>query len=309
MRKVIALAGGVGAAKLLRGLIQAVNPKDLVIVGNTGDDTEFHGLHVSPDLDIVMYTLAGIVDEKKGWGISKDTYDCLKMMEKLGLETWFKLGDRDLAFQIARSNMLKKGLTLTEVTDSFCQKLGITARLVPMSDYPVRTKIISNQTVFNFQEYFVKLKCEPTVRGFRFIGSKDAAPAPVVLSAIQSSNAVVICPSNPWVSIDPILSLPGVRSLMNSKVVVAVSPIIAGRTVKGPAAKMYLELGITPSALAVANHYHPLLTGFILDAKDESLVSDMPIPTLTTDTLMNSLTKRIALAKDVLHFIGRLLNP
>jgi LPPG:FO 2-phospho-L-lactate transferase len=306
VRKVIALAGGVGAAKLLRGLIKVVNPKDLVIVGNTGDDTEFHGLHVSPDLDIVMYTLAGIVDEKKGWGISKDTYKCLNMMEKLGLETWFKLGDSDLAFQIARSNMLKEGLTLTEVTDSFCQKLGIIARLVPMSDYPVRTKIISSQTVFDFQEYFVKHGTAPVVTDVFYEGADEAILAPIITEALEDLERIIFCPSNPILSIAPILAISDFREQIRRARVpkIGISPIVGGRALKGPADRIMMTMGLEATAYGVARFYQGLMDHFIIDTVDEhqrTLIEDLGFTVTVTDTIMTTLEDSIRLSELVME--------
>jgi len=203
----VALAGGVGAAKLLRGLVQIVPSEDLVIIGNTGDDFELYGLHISPDLDIVMYTLAGIVDKAKGWGVSGDTFNCLNMLGELGCETWFKLGDRDLACHIVRTKLLKDGMPLSQVTAELCKMLGLETRLVPMTDDPVRTKIVSGSLTLDFQEYFVKRRTEDIVTGITYEESEKARPAPGVLEAIRKAERVVICPSNPILSIAPILSV------------------------------------------------------------------------------------------------------
>lgn len=305
--RITALAGGVGGAKLAHGLAQVLEPGHLTVIVNTGDDFEHFGLLISPDLDTVCYTLAGLANPETGWGRAQDSWLALEQAQALGGPSWFRLGDRDLGTHLERTRRLRKGEPLSAITRSFCHAWGITNIVLPMSDQAVRTLVQTQEYgELSFQEYFVKLACRPKVLGFRFTGAETARPAPGVLPAIRGADAVVICPSNPWVSIDPILALSGVRTSLESRPVVAVSPIIAGKTVKGPAAKMYAELGIQPSALAVAGHYHDLLDGFLMDAADKDLVSQFQIPVQTTDTLMDSLTKRAALAQDVLHFIRRL---
>jgi len=208
---VVALAGGVGAARLLRGLVKVVSPEDLVIVGNTGDDFELHGLHISPDLDIVMYTLAGIVDEAKGWGIAGDTFHCLEMLNRLGFETWFKLGDQDLGVNLVRTRLLRSGMTLSRATAELCRMLDAKARLVPMSDDPVRTKILAGQLRLEFQEYFVKRGATDVVTGVLYEGCKEARPASGILEAIERAERIIICPSNPILSVSPMLSISGFR--------------------------------------------------------------------------------------------------
>lgn len=306
--KILALAGGVGGAKLAHGLAHILPPEDLTVIVNTGDDFEHYGLYISPDLDTVCYTLAGLANPDTGWGRVNETWNAMANLKLLGGPAWFNLGDQDLGTHLERTRRLEAGQPLSQVTRDFCAAWGVGQTVLPMSDQPVRTIVETDEGDLAFQEYFVHRRCEPRVRGFRFEGLARAEASPGALEAIRSADAVVICPSNPWVSIDPILGVRGVRQAVKAKITVAVSPIIGGQTVKGPAAKMYAELGIQPSALAVAGHYRGLLRGFVLDMVDEALASQVAIPALTTDTMMDSLTKRAKLAGDVLHFIGRLLT-
>lgn len=309
--KIVALAGGVGGAKLADGLAQILPPEALTIIVNTGDDFVHWGLNISPDLDTVCYTLAGLANPLTGWGRMEETWNVFEQMETLGAEAWFRLGDKDLATHLERTRRLKGGEPLSSITRGFCARWGIRHVILPMSDDPVATVVDTVEFgELPFQEYFVHKHCEPTVKGFRFDGIEKARPAPGVTQALSAADAVVFCPSNPWVSIDPILRIisplstgerPGVR--------VAVSPIIGGETVKGPAAKMYKEMGIEPSALAVARHYgESILTGFLLDEADAGLVEAVRaqgIHPLSTQTLMKSPEDRRNLARNVLHFIER----
>jgi LPPG:FO 2-phospho-L-lactate transferase len=305
--KIVALAGGVGGAKLVHGLAQILPPEDLTVIVNTGDDFEHYGMYICPDLDTVCYTLAGLANSDTGWGRLNETWQAIENAKRLGGPDWFNLGDRDLGTHLERTRRLKEGQTLSQLTLDFCTAWGIKQTVLPMSDLPVRTIVETDEGEMAFQEYFVHRRCEPQVKGFRFEGLDQAEAAPGALEAIEAADALVICPSNPWVSIDPILSVLKLRSTFHRPPsIVAISPIIGGQTVKGPAAKMYAELGIQPSALAVAEHYRGLLNGFVIDQIDAKLVNMIEIPTLTTDTLMNHLTKRAQLAADVLHFIGRL---
>jgi LPPG:FO 2-phospho-L-lactate transferase len=303
--KITALAGGVGGAKLAHGLAQILPPEDLTVIVNTGDDFEHLGLFISPDLDTVCYTLAGLANPETGWGRAGETWNTITNVEKLGGPAWFRLGDQDIATHLERTRRLKEGKPLSEITKEFCKAWGIEPTVLPMTDSPVRTMVNSDEGELAFQEYFVHRRCEPRVKGFRFDGVEVAEAAPGVREALESADAVVFCPSNPWVSIDPILRVVG----KIQKPVIAVSPIIGGKAVKGPAAKMYAELGIEPSALAVAKHYRTILTGFVLDTTDlesEKQIRDLSVKTLVTDTIMNQSTDRIRLANDVLHFIGSL---
>jgi len=305
--KIVALAGGVGGAKLAHGLAQILPPEDLTVIVNTGDDFEHYGLYISPDVDTVCYTLAGLANPKTGWGRKDDSWQAIENAKTLGGPDWFNLGDQDLGTHLERTRRLNVGQTLSQVTRDFCKVWGIESTIYPMSDQPVRTIVETDEAELAFQEYFVHRRCEPKVKGFHFEGIDVAIAAPGVFNALQDAEAVVICPSNPWVSIDPILAVAGIREAVKARLVVAVSPIIGGKTVKGPAAKMFAELGIQPSALAVAEHYQDLLNGFVLDSVDAKFAELITIPVLTTDTLMNLLTKRARLARDVLHFIRRLL--
>ncbi|MBK8617659.1 MAG: 2-phospho-L-lactate transferase [Anaerolineales bacterium] len=299
-RRIVALAGGVGGAKLAHGLAQILPPEDLTVIVNTGDDFEHLGLYICPDLDTVCYTLAGLANPETGWGRVNETWNTIANIEKLGGPNWFRLGDQDFGTHIERTRRLKEGQTLTQVTKDFCAAWGIKHTVLPMTDSPVRTMVDTDEGELAFQEYFVHRRCEPRVKGFRFDGVEVAGPAIGAREALESADAIVICPSNPWVSVDPILRV--IQKI--NKPVIAVSPIIGGKTVKGPAAKMYEELGIEPSALAVAKHYRTLLSGFVLDTVDAHLSEEINTKTLVTDTLMNNLTDRARLATDVLNFIG-----
>jgi len=302
--KIVALAGGVGGAKLAHGLAQILPPEDLTVIVNTGDDFEHYGLYICPDLDTVCYTLAGLANPETGWGRVNETWNVIQNASTLGGPGWFNLGDQDLGTHLERTRRLKAGQTLTQITNDFCKAWGVEHTILPMSNQPVRTIVETEEGDLAFQEYFVHRRCEPRVRGFRFDGVESAEPAPGAQEALQTAEAVIICPSNPWVSIDPILEV--IKQI--TKPVVAVSPIIGGQTVKGPAAKMFLELGIEPSALAVADHYCDLVTGFVLDTLDKQLQGDirsLNMRTLVTNTLMKSLDNRKQLASDVLDFIGK----
>jgi LPPG:FO 2-phospho-L-lactate transferase len=303
--KIVAFAGGVGGAKLAQGLAQVLPSQDLTVVVNTGDDFEHLGLYICPDLDTVCYTLAGLANPETGWGRAGETWNTISNIEKLGGPAWFRLGDSDIATHLERTRRLKEGNSLSQVTKDFCMAWGIAPTVLPMTNSPVRTMVDSDEGELAFQEYFVHRRCEPRVKGFRFDGADVAEPAPGVREALESSDAIVFCPSNPWVSIDPILKV--VKEV--KKPVIAVSPIIGGKTVKGPAAKMYSELGIEPSALAVAMHYRTILKGFVLDNEDKEMedqIKRLGFATLVTNTLMNQLTDRPRLANDVLNFIGSL---
>ena len=304
--KIVALAGGVGGAKLAHGLAQILPPEDLTVIVNTGDDFEHYGLYICPDLDTVCYTLAGLANPETGWGRLNETWNVIQNASRLGGPGWFNLGDQDLGTHLERTRRLKEGQCLSQITEDFCNAWGIKQTVLPMSDQQVRTIVITEEGELPFQEYFVHRRCEPRVKGFRFDGVEQAEPADEARQALQSADAVVICPSNPWVSIDPILKV--IRKI--EKPMVAVSPIIGGETVKGPAAKMYRELGIEPSALAVARHYQGLATGFVLDQVDKQLegeIMGLRIKTLVTNTLMQSHDDRSRLAQDVLGFIGNIL--
>jgi LPPG:FO 2-phospho-L-lactate transferase len=304
-RRIVALAGGVGGAKLAYGLARNLAPEDLTIIVNTGDDFEHYGLYICPDLDTVCYTLAGLANPDTGWGRVGESWNAISNASRLGGPGWFNLGDQDLGTHLERTRRLNAGQHLSDITHDFCKAWEIQHTILPMSNQKVRTIVNTDEGELAFQEYFVHRKCEPRVISFRFEGAEEAEPAPGVREAIESADAIVICPSNPWVSIDPILKVikeegPGVRAF-------AVSPIIGGETVKGPAAKMYRELGIEPSALAVANHYRGFVEGFVVDTVDRSLqggISELGMQVLVTNTLMKSHDDRSRLAQDLLGFIG-----
>lgn len=309
--KVLALAGGVGGAKLVDGLAQNLPAGDLSVVVNTGDDFEHLGLWVCPDLDTVCYTLAGLANPDTGWGRSYETWNALETWVTLGGPDWFRLGDRDLGLHLERTRRLHAGESLQKITAHFCAASGIKHLVLPMSDDPIPTRVLTAEGELPFQEYFVKLRCKPIVQGFRFEGVARSRPAPGVLEAVGSADLVVMCPSNPWVSIDPILAVPGIKPALAEKPILAVSPIIGGETVKGPAAKMYAELGIEPSASAVAGHYVGLLDGFVLDRVDteqEESIQANGVKTLATDTWMRVQVDRRRLAREVLEFGQRLLS-
>lgn len=305
--KIVALAGGVGGAKLAHGLAQILPPQDLTIIVNTGDDFEHLGLYISPDLDTVCYTLAGLANPVTGWGRKGETYHFLEEIKRLGGPDWFRLGDKDLATHLERTRRLRKGQALGQITRDFCTAWGIRQIVLPMSDQPVRTLVDTLEYgELAFQEYFVHRRCEPRVKGFRFAGIESACPATGIMDSIAQAQAVVICPSNPWVSIAPVLAIADLRSALEAKTVIAVSPIIGGQTVKGPAAKMYAEMGIQPSALAVARHYGSLLSAFILDLTDAALIKETAVPAFAMNTLMKTIVGRRRLAQDVLNCIQRL---
>jgi LPPG:FO 2-phospho-L-lactate transferase len=302
---IVALAGGVGGAKLADGLAQLLPPENLTIIVNTGDDFEHLGLNISPDLDTVCYTLAGLANLECGWGRSFETYHMLENLQKLGGPEWFRLGDQDLATHLERTRRLRAGQSLSRITSDFCHAWGVMHTVLPMSDQQVRTMVDTTEYgELDFQEYFVHLKCQPKVNGFRFSGIEAALPSPGVLDAIMKADAIVVCPSNPWVSIDPILAVSGITSALDSKIVIAVSPIIGSLTVKGPAAKMYTELGYQPSALEVARHYGKFLSAFVLDRVDSTLAQSFSIPIFLTNIMMRNQADRRLLAQDVLNLIN-----
>lgn len=301
-----ALAGGVGAARFLTGLLKIVKEEDVSVIVNTGDDIDMFGLHISPDVDIVAYTLSGIVDEERGWGIRGDTFYCLEMLKKLGLETWFALGDNDFATHIFRTDLLRKGFTLSQVTDEICHALGLKIKLLPMTDDKFETRIIIEEGSVHFEEYFVKRKSREKVLGVEFAGAANAKPAPRVIDSIMDAEMVVICPSNPIVSIGTILSVDGIREALRktSARVVGVSPIVAGAPIKGPADKLLRGLGFEVSAFSVAKLYADFLDTFVIDSIDvaeKSLIENLGIRVKTTNTIMKSLEDKVQLAKVVLQ--------
>ena len=306
----MALAGGVGAARFLTGLIKLVDEEELTVVVNTGDDIELYGLHISPDIDIVTYTLAGIIDEEKGWGIKGDTFHCLRMLGKYGYETWFNLGDRDLATHIHRTYLLRNGLKLSEVTAEICRALGLKVRILPMTDDKFETRIITREGSMHFQEYLVKRGARDKVLGVEFVGVEDAKPAPGVIHSILNAEGVIVCPSNPIVSIGTILSVKGIREALRQTTArkVAITPIISGAPIKGPADKLMKGLGLEVSAYSVANLYKDFLDIFILDTADlmeKASIEKLGLRVRVTNTIMKSLEDKIRLASVVLEEIRR----
>ena len=307
----IALSGGVGGAKLALGLSRVLPAESLTVVCNTADDFDHLGLRICPDLDTVMYTLAGISNRVTGWGQAHETWSFLEALAHLGGETWFRLGDRDLATHVERTRRLRAGEALTEATTALCGALGIAARVLPMSDDPVRTVVLAETGELSFQHYFVRDRCEPAVTGFRFDGIDAARPAPDFLASLEddATAASVICPSNPFVSVDPVLALEGVEPALRGAAapVVAVSPIVGGAAIKGPAAKMMAELGMPVTATGVARHYaeRNLLDGFVIDeadAAEAAAIEGIGLPTLVTGTVMETLADRERLARETLDF-------
>jgi LPPG:FO 2-phospho-L-lactate transferase len=310
--KIVALAGGVGGAKLVDGLTRVVPSENLTVIVNTGDDFEHIGLYICPDLDTIVYTLAGVANPKMGWGRAEETWNFLEAFGALGGPTWFQLGDKDLALHVERTRRLRSGWTLSELTQKVCEQFNIAVRVLPMSDDPVRTMVVTHEGELPFQEYFVAQRCEPIVCGFRFQGVELARPAQGVVEALSTADAVVFSPSNPWVSLDPILAVPGIQSAIQAKPVVGVSPIIGGKAIKGPADKMYCELGIIPSALAVAEHYRRILTGFVCDQEDHLLVDkigQLGMRVLLSNTIMRDVNDRRQLALEIMAFLPTLLDP
>ncbi len=302
--QVLLLSGGVGGAKLALGLARVLPPGALTIVANTGDDFEHLDLSISPDLDTLLYTLAGIDNPETGWGVRGETWNFMAALEALGGATWFRLGDRDLATHIERTRRLRAGETLAAISADFARRMGLSARLLPMSDDPVRTRLLTGEGWLDFQDYFVRRAARPPVREIIYAGASSARPNPDFLAALQSGNlrAIVVAPSNPFLSIEPILALPGVRAALKdaSAPVIAVAPIIAGSAVKGPTAKLMRELGSEPSAAAVAMRYRDFLHIFVLDRADAASAASLPMPAAAAQTMMRTLEDRENLARAVL---------
>jgi len=303
--RVVALSGGIGGAKLALGLYHAVPADALCVIANSGDDFEPFGLSVSPDLDTVLYTLAGLDNPETGWGRRDETWTFMRVLESLGGETWFRLGDGDLALHVERTRRLHAGEPLSAIMADVARRWGVAARILPMSDEPVRTVVETDEGTMPFQEYFVARRCLPRVVAIRFEGAESARPQAGALAALaDAAEAIVICPSNPYLSVDPILALPELRTALAAAPapVIAVAPIVGGRAVKGPTAKIMTELGLPVSPAAVAAHYGELLDGFVLDRRDAALEQEMPVPALVTDTIMRDRDDKVRLAHDVLDF-------
>ena len=305
----VVLSGGVGGAKFALGMARVLRPEQLTIIANTGDDFTHLGLAISPDLDTLMYTLAGMVSEETGWGCRDETWTCMAGLDALGAETWFRLGDRDLATHLERTRLLATGQTLTQVTRHLCLQLGITVNLLPMSDAPVRTMIDSDLGPLAFQDYFVRRRAEPKVTALRYEGATRAPPLAALASLLTDPDlaAIFIAPSNPYLSIDPILAIPSLAAALRSSAapVIAVSPIVGGRALKGPTAKIMAELGVPVTAGAIAQHYRDLLDGFIVDHADraeaDALIAD-GLAVGATRTVMTTPEDRVSLAEFALGF-------
>jgi len=304
--KLTALAGGTGAAKLLRGLCGVIDPRDLTVIVNTGDDAEIWGLHISPDLDTVSYTLGGVIDERKGWGLSGETFHALDQIARFGEPVWFNVGDRDLATHLYRTRLLREGRTLTEVTRAIASALGVSATVLPMSDQPVRTRILGPEGWLSFQEYFVREKAQVEARAVDYTGAATSAPAPGVLAAIASADAVLVCPSNPITSVGPILAVPGLVEALRatSATVVAVSPIVGGAAVSGPAGRLMASAGLPVSAAGVARAYAAWLDRLVFDEQDRALAEEIQalgVEPMPAPTMMSSREAEITLARHVLR--------
>ncbi len=306
---VVALAGGVGAARFLDGLTRVVVPERIYIIGNTADDAEIHGLHISPDLDTVTYTLAGLANPEHGWGLRGDTFRCLQALGRLGADTWFQLGDLDLATHLYRTERLRQGASLAEVTSHIASALEVRSTLVPMSNQRVRTRICTPSGELEFQTYFVKRRARDRVTALRFEGASEAVPVPGLLDAIEKAEAIVLCPSNPFISIGPILAIPGIREALQRKRerVVAISPIVGGRALKGPAAKMMKSMQLKASAAEVAKLYVDFTGVFVLDEidrKQAAQVAALDMRPVVTNTIMRGLRERKSLARVVAREMG-----
>jgi LPPG:FO 2-phospho-L-lactate transferase len=307
--RIAALAGGTGAAKLLRGLAPLLPPAALTIIGNTGDDTELWGLHISPDLDTVCYTLAGLIDERKGWGLRGETFNALEQMPRFGEPGWFGLGDRDLATHLHRTRLLREGWGLAEVTVGIAAALGVGSRVLPMSDQPVRTRILGPEGWISFQEYFVRDKAQTDVRAVDYAGAGAASPAPGVLEALRDAQAVIVCPSNPITSIGPILAVPGMVQALEETpaTVLAVSPIIGGEAVSGPAGRLMAVSGLPVSAVGIARAYARWLDVLVVDERDRDLapeIAALGVRAVAVPTLMTGREAETALARRVLECLS-----
>ena len=303
MTKILAITGGVGGAKLALGLSKILSDKEVLFLVNTGDDFQHLGLEISPDIDSLLYALSEKNNPDLGWGRKDESWNFISTLEELGADSWFRLGDRDLAIHIIRTQMLSAGKTRQEVAEHLANAPGIKHRIAPMSMSKVGTLVDTPRGELAFQEYFVRERCEPEVVNFRFEGIGTAEPNPLVFSWLNDCDGILICPSNPYVSVDPILKIPGYAEIFRSKPVIAVSPIVGGMAIKGPAAKMMTELGIPPTPMAVAKHYGDLLSGFVLDETDGEQANDISIPSIVTQTIMLTLKDRIDLATQCVRFL------
>lgn len=307
--KITTLAGGIGASKFLVGLADVMPPEDITIIANTGDDIELYGLHISPDIDTVTYTLARVINEDTGWGLAGDTFESLRWMARYGHSTWFNLGDRDLATHIYRTEQLNNGRSLTEVTDHIRRSLDVRSKIIPMTDSYTPTRIVTDEGEMHLQEYFVRRRCEPRVRQLRFENIETSLPAPGVERAILESDAVIVCPSNPFISVGPILAVPGIRkALKETKAnVIAITPVIADRAIKGPTADMLNDLGHEVSARGVAKLYGDFIDTFVLDEVDKDIQSSIEsfgLKVAVTNTMMKTIEDKRRLARQVIEFLS-----
>ncbi|NVM27376.1 MAG: 2-phospho-L-lactate transferase [Candidatus Helarchaeota archaeon] len=308
---IIALAGGVGAARFLEGLVKVLDPKDLTVVVNTGDDLYLHGLYISPDLDTIMYNLAGIAHKTRGWGIQDDTYYCLSMLEQYGNEPWFKIGDKDFATHIVRTHLLRRGVQLAEITRLLCNLLEIEVTVFPMTNKKVNTRVVTEEEgILDFQDYFVRYQKSTTVKDVYFEGIKDAKPPRGLLDAINSAKGAIICPSNPIVSIQPILKVAGILPALKELPVVGISPIVGGAPIKGPADKLMQAFNIEVSPHGIAKYYANFLNTLIIDTVDaafQSQIEELDIHAVATNTIMKTLDDKIDLAKKTMQELDKLL--
>ena len=310
---VVAISGGVGGAKLALGLDRVLGAGELTVIVNTGDDFDHFGLRVCPDLDTVLYTLSGIADPIQGWGRRDETWTLMRTLESLDEDTWFKLGDADVALHVARTHRLNQGSTLTEVMEHFRARLGIASYILPMTDERVATRVVTDEGDLAFQDYFVRRRCEPRALAIRFVGAAHASPAPGVLAALSAPGleAIILCPSNPYLSIDPLLAVTRLRASLEKRLapLIAVSPLIGGRAVKGPTAKIMQELGIPMTPTSIYEHYRGLLDAIVVDSADAHAAAEIPIPVFSTATLMSSLEDRLRLARFALDCARSLKRP
>ena len=310
---VVALCGGIGGAKLALGLYRILEAGTLTVIVNTGDDFEHLGLHISPDLDTVLYTLGGVADPDRGWGRANETWNFMEALGQFGREAWFRLGDRDLAMHVLRTTWLRNGKSLSDFTSQSAHALGISAKILPMTDHAVRTIVETVEGDLAFQDYFVRRRCEPAVKRIRFDGAAQAKPSAEAINALSGSNvrAIVICPSNPYLSIDPILAVPGICHAIKKATapVTAVSPIIGGDAVKGPTAKIMRELGRAVNTQAILTHYRGLIDALVIDESDAGDVAGVSMPIMATRTKMENLADRIRLGREVITYSATLRQP
>jgi LPPG:FO 2-phospho-L-lactate transferase len=310
---VVALCGGIGGAKLALGLYRILEAGTLTVIVNTGDDFEHLGLHISPDLDTVLYTLGGVADPDRGWGRANETWNFMDALGQLGRNSWFRLGDRDLAMHVLRTTWLRNGKNLSDFTSQSAHALGISAKILPMTDHAVRTIVETVEGDLAFQDYFVRRRCEPAVKRVRFDGAAQAKPSAEAINALSGSNvrAIVICPSNPYLSIDPILAVPGIRRAIKNATapVIAVSPIIGGNAVKGPTAKIMRELGRAVNTQTILAHYRDLIDALVIDESDGRDTAGISTPIMATRTKMENLPDRIRLGREVIAYSATLRKP